>query len=191
VLDAMERLDATLEPLHQRTLTLQDVDRAKEAFHRTRQVLADGRPMELEYQNYAKFAQDQEASLAKKRQEIILAEGVLAFLKGPAAQREKARGLLKDAATASTTARPNLYRQALTSLNSCKLSGKEMLTTVDHLDRFPVAVSGENTTPEAVTKFCDARAELVEKRLATATKEAQKAQARRVPPPLTRAKSKK
>jgi hypothetical protein len=184
VIDAVDRFETTLEPLRVAGVSRADVDRAKLALQQTREVMTEGRPMELHFPPYAKFVQETEATLTQKKADIALAEAVLAFLDGPAASKDKAQKLLVEASKSSRTSRPALYQDALTQLQSCKLSGKEMLTTNPRLDRAPVLVSGQQTTPQGVTRFCEARAQVVVKRLAEATKEAQKGLARRVPPPL-------
>jgi hypothetical protein len=186
VVDALDRFETTLEPLRLASVNRAEVDRAKQAFHQTREALAEGKSLELHFPPYAKFATETEATLNQKKTDITLAEAVLAFLDGPAASKDKAQRLLGDASKASRTTRPALYKDALAQLQSCKLSGKEMLSTTPKLDRAPVLVGGQQTTPQGVTRFCEARAQVVEKRLAEATRDAQKSLARRVPPPPPR-----
>ena len=191
VLNAMDHLDASLEPLQQRSFAQKDLDRAKESFHQVRDALSQGRKLELQNTTYSKFSQEAEDQLSKKRQQIVLGEGVLAFVSGPATQRQAAQSLLKSVSTTTTVNRPRVYREALAKLVACKMSGKEMLTTVDKLDRAPVKVGDEATTPLAITRYCETQSITVAKRIAEATKQAQAAQARRIGPPPTPLKSSK
>jgi hypothetical protein len=171
VLRAMEALTTALEGLERKDASPPQVEGALKAVERVRERLKEGKRLEARSEDYAASVRRTEQRLEQAQAKIKTAQQVIEFVSGPAAARQEAEALVKKAkAERDPDLQLTLYTDARNSFRRCSDAAKQLLAKAPEIERSPILVEGQTTTPKAVTSSCGTKADSLDKTVAKLAK---------------------
>jgi hypothetical protein len=164
IVQAMDALNTALEGLERKDAGPPQVEGSLKAVERVRERLKDGKPLEAKSEDYAASARRNEARLEQALAKIKTAQQVIEFVSGPAAARTEAEALVKKAkAERNPDTQLTLYTDARERFRRCGEAAKQLIAKAPEIEKSPIQVEGQTTTPKAVTTRCTTQADSLDK----------------------------
>lgn len=186
---ARAKLDKTMtallkasDNLARKDLAEAHVAEVREALEEVTEELAENKAMEAKSPGYADEAKHARRVIERTAEPLALAQARVAFRKGPVADLEEGRELLKDAQKETEPGkRKELAGEAGAKFGSCAQAGRKQLAAIPALSTAPVLDQPKANTAVAVVAACDLALEAALKTGTPAVKAAPKAKAPAAP----------
>ncbi len=167
IVQAMNDVSNALDALEQKDAGPAQVKALLDAVERTRDKLKDGKKLEAKSEDYAASVRRTEKRLDQATEKARSVQQVLDFVAGPATTRQEAEELAKKAkAEKDPDKQLSLYTDARDRFQRCGETAKQMIAKVPELEKSPIQVAGQTTTPKAVVSGCGTRADSLQKTVA-------------------------
>lgn len=167
IVTAMGEVTTALEALEAKDAGPAQVKAVLDSVERTREKLKDGKKLEPKSEDYAASARRTEQRLEQAVAKVRSAQQVIDFVSGPATARQEAEALAKQAkAEKDPDKQLSLYTDARSRFQRCVESAKELIAKTPTLEKSPIQVAGQTTTPKAVASGCGTRADSLQKTVA-------------------------
>jgi predicted HAD superfamily phosphohydrolase len=167
IVQAMSEVSNALEAVERKDVGPAQVKALLDAVERTRSKLKDGKKLEARSEDYAASARRTEKRLDQATEKARSAQQVLDFVSGPATTRQEAEELLKKAkAEKDLDKQLALYTDARDRFQRCGETAKQLIAKTPELEKSPIQVAGQTTTPKAVVSGCGTRADSLQKTVA-------------------------
>lgn len=167
IVTAMGEVTSALEALEAKDAGPAQVKAVLDSVERTREKLKDGKKLEPKSEDYAASARRTEQRLEQAVAKARSAQQVIDFVSGPAAARQEAEDLVKQAkAEKDPDKQLSLYTDARSRFQRCGEAAKELIAKTPALEKSPIQVAGQTTTPKAVASGCGTRADSLQKTVA-------------------------
>jgi hypothetical protein len=159
LMQAMDKVTTALEALERKDAGRPQVEAVLTATERTREKLKEGKPLEAKSEDYAASVRRTEQRLEQAVASAQSAQQVIDFVSGPAAARQEAEALAKQAkAEKDPDKQLALYTSARERFQRCGETAQKQLSQAPQLERSPIQVDGQSTTPKAVASGCATKA---------------------------------
>ncbi len=189
IVQAMSDVSSALEELERKDAGPSQVKAVHDAVERTRSRLKDGKKLEAKSEDYAASVRRTEQRLEQATAKARSVQQVIDFVAGPATTRQEAEELVKKAkAEKDPDKQLSLYTDARDRFQRCGETAKQLISKAPELEKSPIQVAGQTTTPKAVVSGCGTRADSLQK---TVTKLEQAKVAREKKKNASTAKAKK
>jgi tetratricopeptide (TPR) repeat protein len=167
LMQAMGEVTTAMEALERKDVGPPQVDALLKAVERTRERLKEGKKLESQNDDYGASARRTEQRLEQATAKARSVQQVLDFVSGPATARQEAEALVKKAkAEKDPDKQLALYTDARDHFLRCGENAKQMITKVPELEKSPIQVEGQTTTPKAVASSCGTKADSLQKSVA-------------------------
>lgn len=164
IVQAMSSVSDALEALERKDAGPPEVKAVLEAVERTRERLKEGKGLEAKSEDYAASARRTEQRLEQASAKVRSMQQVLDFISGPATIRQEAEELVKKArAEKDPDKQLALYTDARDRFQRCGETARQLLSQVPELEKSPIQVAGQTTTPKAVLSGCGSRTDSLQK----------------------------
>jgi hypothetical protein len=164
---ALGEVTTAQEALEHKDAGKPQVDALLQAVDRTHERLKEGKPLEARSEEYAASARRIEHQLDQATAKAHTVQSVLEFVAGPATTRQQGEALLKQAKTEKNRDKKLLlYTDARDHFQRCGEAAKQWVAKSPELEKSPIQVDGQTTTPRAVTSGCTSRADSLQKTVA-------------------------
>ncbi len=167
LMQAMNEVSTALDALDRKDAGRPQVEAVLKAVEQTRERLKEGKKLESQNEDYGASARRTEQRLEQATAKVRSAQQVLDFVSGPAAARQEAEALVKKAkAEKDPDKQLSLYTDARDHFQRCGESAKQMIAKTPELEKSPIQVEGQTTTPKAVASSCGSKADSLQKTVA-------------------------
>lgn len=167
IVTAMGEVTSALKALEAKDAGPAQVKAVLDSVERTREKLKDGKKLEPKSEDYAASVRRTEQRLEQAVAKARSAQQVIDFVSGPATARQEAEDLVKQAkAEKDPDKQLSLYTNARSRFQRCGESAKELIAKTPALEKSPIQVAGQTTTPKAVASGCGTRADSLQKTVA-------------------------
>jgi hypothetical protein len=164
IVQAMSDVSTALEALEAKDAGPAQVKAVLDSVERTRDKLKDGKKLEPKSEDYAASVRRTELRLEQAVAKARSAQQVIDFVSGPATTRQEAEELVKQAkAEKDPDKQLSLYTDARERFQRCGETAKELIAKTPALEKAPILVAGQTTTPKAVASGCGTRADSLQK----------------------------
>jgi len=154
---ASAQLKGDLDALqHREELTARKVAKAQESANWVNTELEDGKGIEARDAAYAAFAQAARKQLGAAGAQIAVCDKLVAFVAGPLAGAEEARGLFEQAqGEEKANKKAEMLGVARTRFQDCAKVGSAMLAATPALEKEAVLMAGAKSTARAAVTACE------------------------------------
>ncbi|WP_224248515.1 hypothetical protein [Hyalangium gracile] len=167
LMQAMAEVTTTLEALEGKDVTRPQTEAVLKAVDRTRERLKEGKSLEAKSDDYGASARRTEQRLEQAAAKARSVQQVLDFVSGPATARQEAEALVKQAkAEKDPDKQLTLYTDARARFQRCGDTAKQLIAKAPELEKSPIQVEGQTTTPKAVASSCGTKADSLQKTVA-------------------------
>ncbi len=167
IVQAMSDVSSALEELERKDAGPSQVKAVHDAVERTRNRLKDGEKLEAKSEDYAASVRRTEQRLEQATAKARSVQQVIDFVSGPATTRQEAEELVKKAKTEKDPDKQlSLYTDARDRFQRCGETAKQLIAKAPELEKSPIQVAGQTTTPKAVISGCGTRADSLQKTVA-------------------------
>jgi hypothetical protein len=164
IVQAMDGVSTAIEALERKDAGPPQVKALLDAVERTREKLKDGKKLEPKSEDYAASVRRTERSLEQATAKARSVQQVLDFVAGPATTRQEAEELVKQAkAEKDPDKQLALYTDAHGRFQRCGETAKQLIAKTPELEKSPIQVAGQTTTPKAVVSGCGSKADSLQK----------------------------
>lgn len=156
---ALAEFEPAMAALKKRELASADVDRANDRANALKDVLNDGKELEIKDANYGLYAKHQYRLLEQSRSEIELGKARLEFAGGPGKTRQQALEVSRRATLEKDRRKQSKLRtKARQMFVECANEGQGMLARFPKLAAAVTKMGDEELSPQRVVKSCAQRA---------------------------------
>ncbi|WP_224367613.1 hypothetical protein [Hyalangium versicolor] len=167
VMQAMGEVNTALEALERKDAGAPQADAVLKAVERTRERLKEGQSLEARSEDYGASARRTEKLLEQATAKVRSVQQVQEFVSGPATTRQEAEALVKQAkAEKDPDKQLALYTDARARFQRCGETAKELIAKAPELEKTPIQVEGQATTPKSVATSCGTRGDSLQKTVA-------------------------
>jgi hypothetical protein len=167
VVQAMDGVTTALEALEGKDVGPAQLEALLKAVERTREKLKEGKKLEAKSPDYGASVRRTELRLEQATAKVRSMQQMLDFVFGPATARQEAEALVKQAkAEKDPDKQLALYTQARDRFQRCTETAKQQLAKAPELEKSPLQVEGQTTTPKAVASGCGTKADSLQKTVA-------------------------
>lgn len=167
VTQTLGKLPPALEALERKDAGLPQVEAVLATVEQIRERLNEGKKLEPRSEAYAAFVRSTEQSLEQASVKARSTQQLLEFIAGPVAARHEAEALEKQAQEEKDPdTQLTLYTSAIERFQRCGETAKQLLTQAPQLERSPLQVEGQASTPKSVASGCASKASSLQKTLA-------------------------
>jgi len=167
IVQAMSEVSTALEALEAKDAGPAQVKALLDSVESTREKLKDGKKLESKSEDYAASARRTEQRLDQAVAKARSVQQVIDFVSGPATTRQEAEELVKQAkAEKDLDKQLSLYTDARDRFQRCGETAKQLIAKTPVLEKSPIQVAGQTTTPKAVASGCGTRADSLQKTVA-------------------------
>lgn len=167
LMQSMEEVSTALEALDRKDVGQPQVQAVLKAVEHTRERLKEGKELEAQNEDYGASARRTEQRLEQATEKTRSVQQMLDFVSGPATARQEGEALTKKAkAEKDPDKQLSLYTDARDHFQRCGESAKQMIAKTPELEKSPIQVEGQITTPKAVVSSCGSKADSLQKLVA-------------------------
>jgi hypothetical protein len=159
--------EAAREGLTRKAIERAQVDAARETSDALFDAIEDGKDLEGRDDPYYRWVSKHRDAVSKVRAELPLAEARAAFIAGPGALRREGQTLHQKALALKREPdrKKDLLEEARDKLLQCAKEARGQLEAQQQLAKAAIVIDGALTTPQAVTKACEAQGGALEAQL--------------------------
>jgi hypothetical protein len=167
IVQAMSAVSTAVEALEAKDAGPAQVKAVLDSVENTREKLKGGKTLEAKSEDYAASVRRTEQRLEQAVAKARSAQQVIDFVSGPATTRQEAEELVKQAKTEKDPDKQlSLYTDARARFQRCGETAKQLIAKTPALEKSPIQVAGQTTTPKAVASGCGTRADSLQKTVA-------------------------
>ncbi|MFL5344522.1 MAG: hypothetical protein ACJ8AT_07000 [Hyalangium sp.] len=167
LMQAMDEVSTALDALDRKDVGPPQVQAVLKAVEHTRERLNEGKKFEAQNEDYGASARRTEQRLEQATAKARSVQQALDFVSGPATARQEGEALMKKAKTEKDPDKQlSLYTDARDHFQRCGESAKQLLAKTPELEKSPIQVEGQTTTPKAVVSSCGSKADSLQKLVA-------------------------
>jgi hypothetical protein len=167
LMQAFGEVTTALEALDRKDAGRPQLDAVNKAVDHTRERLKEGKKLEARSDDYGASARRIEQQLEQAVTRTQSAQQVIDFVAGPATTRQQAEALARQAKQEKDPDKQLLlYTDARDHFQHCGEAAKQLLAKTPELEKKPIQVEGQATTPKAVASGCGTRADSLQKTVA-------------------------